>query len=211
MRRRGVRLIVAVAAALLLASGVAIAATLTCQTGSISTNPCKGTNSDDTLIGTLGDDYIIGGPTTHGYGDDIINGREGNDKLYGGYNDDTITGNGGDDTVDGGYNRDTLDGGNGNDKIYGYYNRDKIIGGFGEDTISGGNDDDNVDAADGEIDYINCGTGTDTLKADAYADGTPLDKNADNTPLTNADNTPLNRSSSSCENITWVKPSSPSP
>ncbi len=69
--------------------------------------------------------------------------------------------------------------------------------------MSGGNDDDNVDAADGEIDCIDCATGTDTLKADAYADGTPLDKNADNTPL--------NRSSSSCENITWVKPSSPSP
>jgi Ca2+-binding RTX toxin-like protein len=200
MRRRAILLITVMAAALPLASGVVIAATVvTCQSGSTSTNPCRGTNSDDIITGTAkntdtgetGDDYIIGGPTMLGYGDDIIYGRSGNDKLYGGYGDDQIYGEEGDDTMDGGYNRDTLEGGDGNDKIYGYYNRDKIKGGKGTDEIYGGNDADDIDAVDGVKDTkIDCGSGTDTLKADKESDGTPIDQPEPN-----------------CEpsNITWEK------
>jgi hypothetical protein len=203
MRRRATQLIVVMATALLVATGVALAASVNCAenpktaNGSTSTTPCKGTSSDDTITGTEFDDYIVGS-----YGNDQIDGLGGKDKLYGGYNDDTINGDTDNDYIDGSYNNDTIDGADGDDIIYGGPNRDTIEGGAGVDTIRGDNEVDSINAADGEVDFINCGTGTDKLQADAYDDGTPLDKNADGTPL--------NATTSSCENpITWLITSTP--
>jgi Ca2+-binding RTX toxin-like protein len=77
--------------ALFVASGVALAATIT------------GTDKDETLIGTGYADTI----KARG-GDDEVRGLRGPDRLYG---------NGGKDEVVGGYGEDKLYGGNGNDLL----------------------------------------------------------------------------------------------
>jgi Ca2+-binding RTX toxin-like protein len=191
-------------------------------TGTLKLDYIIGLGGKDTINASYGDDTVYGdfepkgeevcssddnndpsdnGDTIRGgYGDDAIEGGVGKDTIYGGYDDDTIDGCDGDDTIYGEWNRDVIDGGAGGDTLYGGINRDTITGGAGIDTIKGENDADTIDAADGEADFISCGTGTDTLKADAYADAygkiIPIDKNLDDTPLTTA--------KSSCENIEWV-------
>src|ERR1700744_3977858 len=62
----------------------------------------RGTNQDDTLIGTLRKDHINGKK-----GDDIIQGLDGNDKLMGGDGNDYIWGDKGNDDIDGGKGLDT--------------------------------------------------------------------------------------------------------
>jgi len=103
----------------------------------------SGTTSANTCKGTDGPDNITGTFST-----DYIEGLAGNDKIDGGYGDDTIWG------------------GKGIDTIYGGYNSDTIYGGGGQDTILGENDADTIYAVDGEVDTINCGSGTDTVTAD---------------------------------------------
>lgn len=124
----------------------------TCPSGTTSTNTCQGTDEADTLTGTSGGDYIEG--------------LAGDDKIDGRYGDDTIWGGAGNDTMYGYFDRDTLYGDEGDDTIYGGYNRDLIDGGAGKDTIWGENDPDTIYAVDGEVDTINCGSGTDTVTAD---------------------------------------------
>ncbi len=129
-------------AALLLASGIALAATFV------------GTNGPDTIIGTDSADTIAGLG-----GDDFINGRGG---------DDGISGGDGEDTVSGGYGNDSVSGGPGNDQLAG----DAIggtpsgTGTFGNDRVSGEDGDDDIGARDGRVVYIACGPGTDTVFAD---------------------------------------------
>jgi Ca2+-binding RTX toxin-like protein len=72
----------------------------------------------------------------------------------------------GDDKIDGGYGDDWIWGGTGNDTIYGGYNRDTLYGDAGNDTIWGENDPDTINAVDGEVDTIDCGSGDDTVTAD---------------------------------------------
>ena len=175
MRGRGVQLIVAVAAALLLASGVAMAASFV------------GTEEADTITGTFNKDTIKGLA-----GDDTINAASG---------DDTVYGEAGNDLIDGAFNNDIIDGGTDDDTLYGGFNKDKITGGPGVDKIRGDSEADSIYADDGEVDFINCGTGTDTATANAYADGSPMDKNSDAKPL--------GTTTSSCETINWVKTSTP--
>jgi Ca2+-binding RTX toxin-like protein len=82
-----------------------------------------GTNKDDDLVGTAGDDEISGGN-----GSDTISGAGGDDKINGGNGNDLLFGDAGDDILDGGSNgADTLNGGSGNN------------------TLSGGNGKDNFD------------------------------------------------------------------
>src|SRR5689334_6405616 len=81
-----------------------------------------------------------------------IVGTQGNDYLPGGGHDDTIFGLRGNDTINGGAGDDTIDGGRGNDVI---------TGGAGADHIDAGPGSDTVNAADGERDVIDCGTGND--------------------------------------------------
>ena len=50
-------------------------------------------------------------------GDDLLTGTEGNDTLRGGAGDDTLNGLGGNDTLSGGLQDDTINGGTGNDLI----------------------------------------------------------------------------------------------
>lgn len=104
MRRSGVLLLVTMVAALLLASGVALAANVITCPGSL----CEGTTGDDEMTGTSGTDYIYA--------------KEGND---------TLRGLGAFDDLRGGPDNDNLDGGGGNDQYNFYDNNwgaDRISG-----------------------------------------------------------------------------------
>jgi Ca2+-binding RTX toxin-like protein len=87
--RRMILLLTTMALALLLAAGVALAATVTCQVGVT----CKGTSSADTITGTTSNDTINGLA-----GNDTIKALDGIDKINGGPNNDTMNGGPGNDT-----------------------------------------------------------------------------------------------------------------
>ena len=108
---------------------------------------------ENAQVGSGGADVIVGTNNP-----ERIEGRAGNDRLCGLGGNDTIEGDGGDDQIDGGAGNDVLDGGFGNDLIVGGAGRDQIRGGLGNDTIQ---------AADNEVDTIDCGPGAnDSVDAD---------------------------------------------
>lgn len=78
-----------------------------------------GTDNNDTVRGTTGDDNMSG--------------FDGNDRLYG---------DEGDDIIGGGDGNDTLKGEKGNDEIYGGDGNDLLNGGQDDDILTGGNDAD---------------------------------------------------------------------
>lgn len=115
MRRRTIPLLMAMAAALVLASGVALAKSIRCPTKQ-GTHKCIGTNNADTITGTNRADII----KARG-GDDTVTARSGKDKVYGEDGADQLDGGPGNDTLDGGPNAtNTLEG---------------IVGGTGDDTL----------------------------------------------------------------------------
>jgi Ca2+-binding RTX toxin-like protein len=122
--RKTLLLLTTIALALLLAGGVALAATKQCKVG-VS---CNGTSSADTITGTIAVDeiYALGG-------DDSVQALGGADFLKGGS---------GKDTLDGGDGNDKSGGGTGNDIFYGGAGNDRVSGGEGEDEIHGGPGDD---------------------------------------------------------------------
>ena len=85
--RRALLLLLAVVAALLAASGVALAVSKVCPSGTTQANPCLGTNDSDRLRGTSGTDYINGRA-----GNDVELGLLGNDFLRGGWGRDVLVG-----------------------------------------------------------------------------------------------------------------------
>lgn len=93
----------------------------------------NGTNNDDTLTGSSGDDVMTGKS-----GDDTLYGGDGSDILNAGNDDDTLYGEGGDDKLDGGAGNDTLYGGDGNDQLVGAGGDDLLEGGEGNDVLNGG-------------------------------------------------------------------------
>ena len=114
-----------------------------------------GTAGDDTLEGTSKSDSIFG----YG-GNDTINGRGGNDELWGGFGSDKMYGQAGNNTLHGEGGNDTLVGGPG---------VDELRGADGVDVLNGGGGDDRLYDRDGnaaERDTFNCGTGSDTVRAD---------------------------------------------
>jgi len=102
MKKKAILLLAMMAAALLVASGVALAATSykQCKVGVT----CTGTSGDDTITGTTSNDSIYG--------------YSGNDRIYGYGGNDYMTGMDGDDQLYGTYGADRYVGGNGNDKMY---------------------------------------------------------------------------------------------
>src|SRR5215216_1347018 len=87
--RKTLLLLTTMALALLVAGGVALAATVTCQVGVT----CNGTTSADTITGTTSNDTIKGLA-----GNDTISALDGIDKIDGGPNNDTMDGGAGNDT-----------------------------------------------------------------------------------------------------------------
>jgi Ca2+-binding RTX toxin-like protein len=102
--RRASLLTLTVALVLVLATGVALAATI------------KGTDGDDFLRGTNGADNI--GARA---GNDEVRARAGNDQVFGGTNSDTLYGMEDNDLIVGGRGNDRLDGGTGNDTLKSHF------------------------------------------------------------------------------------------
>lgn len=95
----------------------------------------RGTEFDDTLIGSDGSDVLWGRG-----GSDVLLGGDGDDFLYGDYQgntagDDVIFGGNGDDTLTGRDGVDVLSGGDGDDILAGGADGDILFGGGGTDTL----------------------------------------------------------------------------
>jgi hypothetical protein len=118
--RRTVLLLATMALAVLLASGLTLAAPkpdsnppsdpipIYCEAGT----SCQGTGGRDKIIGTPSADVIIP--------------YDGNDMVYGGSGADEVRHSFGDDLIKGGPGKDTLRGGRGTDEIYGGRDKDLI-------------------------------------------------------------------------------------
>jgi Ca2+-binding RTX toxin-like protein len=144
-------------AALVVASGVAWAATVDCRVGV----DCEGTDEPDELIGTnqrdvMGglqdDDLLVGfmraddmyGDNPEAEGDGTS--TDGDDELIGYRGHDTLFGFGGSDYLRGGRGADLIDATEESDNP-------------GEDTVRGSRGQDSIDAVDGFKDTIFCGRG----------------------------------------------------
>src|SRR5215210_925740 len=132
--RRTVLLLAAMAVALLVVSGVALAIVKECP------RDCTGTDNPDRLSGSANPQKMkgLGGnDSISGYrGDDIVDGDGGNDAVYGGLGDDLIYGDAGNDYAEGDFGHDYIDTGRGRDKVAardGY--KDRIVCGQGNRDI----------------------------------------------------------------------------
>jgi hypothetical protein len=144
-------------AALVLAAGVAWAATVNCQVQA----SCEGTDEPDELIGTNKPDFMNAKQD-----DDLLVGFMRADEMYGDNpqpaGDDTTTD--GDDELIGYRGRDTLFGFGGSDYLRGGRGDDHIDAteesdNPGEDTVRGSRGQDFIGAVDGFKDIIFCGRG----------------------------------------------------
>jgi hypothetical protein len=90
--------------------------------------------SNQTLFGLAGNDYLDALP---GSGNNILDGGDGDDELYGFQKDRLIGGDGNDTLNSDGNGGNTLEGGSGDDWLFADRN-DVVIGGAGNDIIFGG-------------------------------------------------------------------------
>ena len=152
-----------------------------CLNGGFDSDQLLGAAGDDRLEGSNGEDSLAGDA-----GADDLMGEQDADRLDGGAGADRLWGGGARDTIRGGAGGDVLRGQGGDDYLYGGAGADKPRGGPGDDTITevpriyspteplgtgrnqvvGGGGRDRVNVANGRRDQVNCGSGTDTVKAD---------------------------------------------
>lgn len=176
-----------VVAAILVASGVAVAATMVGTEGNDTLN---GTQGDDTMSGYGGSDWfnasggsdvVYGGPgndtTGGGAGADKLHGQEDNDTMNDGPSTevavDELYGGPGDDKVNAGAGNDVLRGESGIDAIRGGLGNDTADGGLGTDNLSGQEGDDTLydgPPEDLDPDVIDGGPGNDTVRANGGGD-----------------------------------------
>ena len=177
--RRVVLLMAAMALALLLSSGVALAVN---KIGTNGPNTLRGTNGADNLLGKggndvlfglggrdnllggAGKDWVLGGNERRPQGGDKnLVGGPGNDGVLGGRGSDNLTSNSGNDFVDGGPGADNIVGGDGTDYLLDGERRggatDIITGGDGNDVIGPFN-------KPAKRDVVTCGGGFDRVAAD---------------------------------------------
>src|SRR5215208_7872781 len=160
--RRTMLLLATMALTLLVASGVALAATRI------------GTDGPDTLRGTKGDDNLIGQG-----GNDTLLALAGDDTLLGGTGKDVVNGGslaqpfGGNKTLVGGEGNDAVQGGLGSDNVLGGEGNDFMVGGEFEppavkDTLSGAEGNEVIDVLNKPAgkDVVSCGSGIDRVLAD---------------------------------------------
>lgn len=160
--RRTMLLVAAGALALLVASGVALAASISCPNA--PGGKCYGTNAGDGMYGTDRVDRMYGFG-----GADLMYGYRSGDRMYGGNESgwgDKLLGQRGEDKMKGNRGDDALYGGNGDDVVYGDRGDDLIQGGYGNDALYTGYGYDQVNAQDGERDLIVCGPGADLVYYD---------------------------------------------
>jgi Ca2+-binding RTX toxin-like protein len=161
--RRVVCVLAAMALALLLASGVALALT---RIGTNGPDTLKGTNGNDNLLGKGGNDRLfalngrdtlLGGPGKDWVDTHPKEARRGHKNLFGGP---------GNDIVIGGWDSDNVVGEEGNDLLFDGPDRDvaldKLSGGAGTDVIGVASLRLKATAAD----IVTCGSGFDRVVAD---------------------------------------------
>ena len=161
--RRVALVLAAMALALLLASGVALAVT---KIGTDGPDTLRGTNGDDNLIGKGGDDVLL--PLN---GRDTLLGGSGKDCLLcltrqGGYvaGDKNLLGGPGNDVIWTGKGSDDVVGAEGNDLLI-----DAFVREFSKDDFSGGPGNDVIDVIHlrSARDRVVCGGGFDRVAADS--------------------------------------------
>ena len=186
--RRIMMTVALVAAALVLAAGVAFAATVECAPGEF----CEGTNQPDNLIGTDGPDEMDARQD-----DDRLRGFRGADVMFGDDSDLNVTQTrtDGDDELRAGNGEDVLFGFGGDDQLSGGRKADSIIADDsrdqtfnpGEDTVRGDGGADEIFAQDGYRDTIYCGRGADTVYFDRGLDEVAGDCERRNPPVAAAE------------------------
>lgn len=100
---------------------------------------------------------------------DTLIGSDGDDSILGGAGNNTIDSGDGHDSVSGGAGADTIDSGDGHDLVMSGAGNDSVRGGDGDDTLSGEAGDDVINAGHGE-DLVNGNDGADSLQGDLGAD-----------------------------------------
>lgn len=108
----------------------------------------EGSDSDNSLYGTMNDDSIAG--------------KGDNDNLFGIEGNDDISGGSGNDFIQGDSGNDDLKGDDGNDYVQGGSGLDTIDGGPGNDTLISSFITGSTTVRDFEPDTIVCGGGIDT-------------------------------------------------
>jgi hypothetical protein len=146
--RRTLLFMATTALTMLVACGVALAASVNCPNA--SGGNCYGTPQGDALYGTPNVDRMYG----YGTGD-LMNGYGGSDSMYGG----NEAGLG-----------DKMSGGTGADLVNGQDGNDIIEGGPGPDTLKTGTGSDRVEAKDGTKDTITCRGSNDAVYYDRGLD-----------------------------------------
>ena len=134
------------------------------------TDSTKPTGGDDLLNGTDKADTIFGlggNDVLLGMGgNDLLDGGPGDDNLDGSTGKDKLKGQKGDDVLTGGAGDDVLIGGPGKDKLNGGKGNDQLIGNAGKDSLVGGPGNDTINARDGVSELVKCGPGRDKVRAD---------------------------------------------
>ena len=125
------------------------------------------------LVGTGDRDFIFASQNSDNIdgfaGDDLILGRDGDDRLEGWGGNDPIFGGRGNDIIDGGSDRDLIQGGLGDDLLFGSAGNDYVRGDGGKDILIGGDDRDYLGGGDGD-DYLLGGNGVDYLRGNSGND-----------------------------------------
>ena len=121
----------------------------------------NGTDHNDVVVGTAGDDGIDAGS-----GNDTAYGNAGNDLIRAGIGDDSVTGDEGADAIFGGSGADYLYGGEGDDTVNGEEGNDVVVGDAGNDTLAGGKGNDILNGGVG-ADQLSGDEGDDTFYIDA--------------------------------------------
>ncbi|RNC81702.1 MAG: hypothetical protein ED559_07920 [Phycisphaera sp.] len=111
-------------------------------------------------------------------GDDILYGGDGADKLKGGSGLDYLVGDAGDDKLEGGKDNDILYGGDGSDELKGGSGLDYLLGDAGDDKLKGEKGDDNLKGGEGN-DELDGGSGLDYLAGEAGDDDIDAGKGDD--------------------------------
>jgi Ca2+-binding RTX toxin-like protein len=133
----------------------------------------SGAGDDSVTIGDgITNDYVYGGDGNDtivgGNGNDSLSGGANKDRIYGAQGNDVLRGNGGNDALFGQDGIDRLFGGAGNDWLDGGSSNDRLQGDANNDTMYGQGGNDHFYAkADGGIDSLIGGSGTDDARRDA--------------------------------------------
>lgn len=147
--------------------------------------------SIERFVGSRFNDILDGGNSNdilYGYlGNDIMNGGGGLDTLHGQDGDDTINGGSGSDRIYGGDGNDILNGGSGNDRIFGGDGTNTINGDAGNDTLFGGSGADAFDGGEG-VDRVLYSTATSGVHVFLSMGGSTGDGDAFLDTFTNVEN-----------------------